>query len=354
MAHKEAFLLSTLTTPQERTLAVAVAQAVDDPTALVYADWIEEHHGPEAPERSEFLRIRHKLRTGNGITSLELRLTELRDTLSPAWLSLIGDTAERLRSLWEGLVADILATDEYADAEALPTALQVSSDEGLLDVRYDCYPTGDWDGQVLRWMIGREVAPVLHELRLVGNGSAANGVRDVRIDALLEGCELTNLQVFEIERACEDGSPWIGGLDGEQGALGRFLAKAPMLRVLISPSAPDETFFEVGERSIEELHVVAGMRHQGFIRNLADSTCFPKLRVLDWTDAVHTYMDGWSQYCTPMTDYLALFRSPVMERLERVVLSNVYVTESEQKELLNIRRKGVEINRLTGPFYSQP
>jgi uncharacterized protein (TIGR02996 family) len=324
----------------------------DESTPLVYADWLEERGESEATARAEFLRVQHKLKTAKRAAQLLSREAKLRSKLDPVWLSQIGDTPRRLLELWRELAGQISTESTHDISGDLANALQVTSSQGLLDIRYDS-TRREWDERALALLAGREVAPVLRELRLLGDGWAANGVRDIRIDALLGGHVFTNLAVFEVEREGEDGMPWIGGLDDEQGALGRLLARAPALRVLISPSAPDATFFQVGERPIKELHIVAGLAHQDFIGNLARSSCFPALRVLIWNDANHTYRDGWSQYSTPAEDYFALFRSQAVARAEQIVLRDLYVTQEQMQQLLAIRSQGVVISCINAP-YSQP
>jgi uncharacterized protein (TIGR02996 family) len=341
MDQKEAFLRSALLAPDERPLLLSLAQAPqDDATRLVYADWLEERGGAEAAARGEFLRIQHKLKTAKGTARLRSRQAELRTQLAPAWLSLIGDTAEWVRQRWGELVVQINSEDEYNHATV--EALQTLSDHGLLDVRYDSGGTR-WDRRALELLCSPTVAPVLRTLRLVGDGWAANGVRRVNFDGLTQGHAFPNLTLFELEREGEHGMPWIGGLEGEQGALGRFLGRAPALQTLISPSAPDQTFFQQGERPIEELQIVAGQEHQGFIRNLAQSSCFPRLRTLIWNDANHSYRHGWSQYSTPAADYLALFQSGAIANVKTLVLRDVYLTADQIQQLLAIRSEGVEI-----------
>jgi uncharacterized protein (TIGR02996 family) len=352
MDQKEAFLRSALIAPDERPLLLAVAQAPeDDGTRLVYADWLEEQGGPEATGRSEFLRVQYQLKTARRTNRLRSRDAKLRAELAPTWLSMIGDTPTWIRQRWGELVDEINAEDEYNRAE--PRAIEVVNDQGLLDVRYDSLRQ-EWNSRALECLSSRTVAPVLRTLRLIGDGWAANGVRHIRLDALLQGHTFSNLTLFEVESELgEDGMPWIGGLDGEQGVLGRFLARAPVLRTLISPSAPDQTFFQQGNRPIEELRIVAGQEHQGFIRNLAQSTCFPRLRTLVWNDANHGYMDGWSKFCTPAEDYFALFKSPAIAGVVTLILRDVYVTPQQRRGLLAIRSQGVEITLIDNP-YSRP
>jgi uncharacterized protein (TIGR02996 family) len=334
-------LTSALLAPDERPLLTAVARAPKkDDARLVYADWLEEHGGDEAPARAEFLRVQHQLGTGKPTKLLRSREAALRKQLSPAWLALVGDTRERFRE-WEEFAAGKEPNDSWP-----ATGLFIKGEPGPLDVHYE----GEWEEEVLRFLASREVAPVLRSLRLLGGTwDGANGVREIWLDGLVKGKhEFTNLELFQVEQEGEHGMPWIGGLDGERGVLGKLLAKAPALRTLISPSAPDKTFFRVGQRPIEELNVFAGDRHQDFIRDLARSSCFPRLRSLVWEDPDHTYMDDWQQYCTPFADYLELFGSPAITKVETLVLRNVNLTPEQIRQLREIRTKGVTIEPIRG------
>ena len=94
------------------------------------------------------------------------------------------------------------------------------------------------------------------------------------------------------------------------GVLAKILAKSPALEVLVTPSAPNADFFQVGTRALEYLSVDTGYDHQKFIANLARSSCFPKLRLLEFGEYHETYMKDFSAHLTPFADYRELFASP--------------------------------------------
>jgi uncharacterized protein (TIGR02996 family) len=339
----ESLLQQALLAPDERPLLLAIVQkSKDADQRKVYADWLEEHGSPESTARAEFLRLRLTRKPAGADDARNAREAKLRAQIAPAWLSLIGDTRATFRP-WQERVATDAA--DYIEGGWRPVpGLTVKSNQGLLDVVY----SGSWESEVLDFLASRTVAPVLHSLRLVGgHWHGANGVREIYLDSLLpDRHEFSNLELFEVTQKGEHGMPWIGGLDGEGGALGKFLKKAPALQTLISPSAPDRTFFQAGERPIEWLDIVAGSEHQNFIANLARSRCFPQLRVLLWNDANHTYMNNWRDYCTPFDDYLALFQSPAIANVERLVLRDVNLTAAQIRQLRDIRSEGVTIRRI--------
>src|SRR5436190_23165098 len=96
MDRDEAFLVGALLAPDERPLLAAVTQSPKDKQQrLVYADWLEEHGGPESVARAELLRIQARSRKEKAAAAS--REEELRSRIAPAWLSLVGDTQARLR-----------------------------------------------------------------------------------------------------------------------------------------------------------------------------------------------------------------------------------------------------------------
>lgn len=332
MDREEAFLTGALVAPDERPLLAAVAHAPrDKQQRLVYADWLEEHGGPESVARAEFLRLQARPRKQRAAAAT--REEELRSRIAPGWLALVGDTQARLRQ-------------KYAQVKAEPDAdqggrLQVKGATGLLDLRY-LSGFWHWDRDMLAFLGTREVAPVLWSLRLVGDSlAAANGTCEIFIERLLEGGHpFSNLVRFEIDAQSEDGTPVVGGLEGEGGFHARLLARAPALEILSSPSAPDGDFFLVGQRPLTSLSLAAGFADQGFIANLARSTCFPGLRTFVWTDFAHT--------ATSFEDCLLLFQSPVGARLERLVLRRMSLSEWQVRQLRGIRAQGVQVTQAPG------
>jgi uncharacterized protein (TIGR02996 family) len=329
---EEAFLVGTLVAPDEWPLLAAVMQAPKDrQQRLVYADWLEEHGGRESVARAGLLRLQARPRKERAAATS--REEELRSRIAPAWLSLVGDTQARLREKFARV-------REAAD-EGDGGRLQIKGGPGLLDLRY-VSGFWHWNHDMLAFLGTREVAPVLRSLLLTSDGlAAANGTCEIFIERLLEGGHpFTNLVRFQVDANSEDGTPVIGGLEGEGGFHARLLALAPALEILDSPSAPDAGFFQVGRRPLTSLRLAAGFDDQGFIANLARSSCFPGLRTFVWFDFDHT--------ATSFEDCLVLFQSPVGARLERLVLRNMSLTEGQVGQLRGIRAQGVQITRAYG------
>src|SRR5204862_4566957 len=65
---------------------------------------------------------------------------------------------------------------------------------------------------------------------------------------------------------------------------------------LNTPSAPDVRFFQRPAHPMRVLRVQAGYATQRFIPNLAQSTCFPALQELDWTEIEAIDLDEETEY----------------------------------------------------------
>jgi hypothetical protein len=125
----------------------------------------------------------------------------------------------------------------------------------------------------------------------------------------------------------------------EAGVLGRLLRKAPSLDSLIVPSAPDVTFFELERHPLRFLSVDAGYDTQGFIGNLADSSCFPQLQRLEFGEFNETYLDDFPAGCTPFDDYRRLFTSAAFATVRAFVWRNPVCSDTEIAELRSLRPK---------------
>jgi hypothetical protein len=119
--------------------------------------------------------------------------------------------------------------------------------------------------------------------------------------------------------------------------LGRLLAAAPALRVLVSPSAPDAGFFKAGERPLGYLSVDAGYAHQDFLLNLARSSSFPHLYALAWGEYNETYMDDFADHVVPFEHYRELLGSTHFSSVHAFELRNPVMTDSELQTLRRLR-----------------
>ena len=132
-------------------------------------------------------------------------------------------------------------------------------------------------------------------------------------------------------------TPIVAATYDEDGILGRLLSHAPMLEVLVVPSAPDRTFFERSLHPLRYLNVDAGYNTQGFIGNLADAMCFPHLRTLEFGEFNEMYVDDFPAGCTPFEEYRRLFISPAFRGVQAFVWRNPVVSAAEMAELRSLR-----------------
>lgn len=115
--------------------------------------------------------------------------------------------------------------------------------------------------------------------------------------------------------------------------IGQLLQRAPVLDTLITPSAPDSSFFAVRTHPLRSLNVDAGYDTQHFIGNVAHSTCFPNLQHLAFGDYHETYLDTFPHGCTPFSEYEQLFRSQVATKLRSLTLRNPICSTQKLAEL---------------------
>jgi hypothetical protein len=186
-------------------------------------------------------------------------------------------------------------------------------------------PFGEDYQEVLAAVASPEVAPRVRSLTFRGPDEGSNGTRNWDLSPLAESDavfpHLRSVSVEQTKPADHNRTIVAAGYD-EDGVLARLLAKAPELESLVTPSAPSADFFQVGERPLAFLSVDAGYDHQGFIRVLARSSCFPGLRCLEFGEYNEAYMDDYAARCTPFDDYRELFGSAAFKPVGRFVWRN--------------------------------
>ncbi len=191
--------------------------------------------------------------------------------------------------------------------------------------------------------LARELAPVLTELTLTGEDEGMNGTRAWPLEHLL-GPEYPRLRRVDLEgnKPGDHNRSIVVFEDSydENGALGRLLDAAPQLLHLAAPSAPASRFFERARHPLRSLAIQTGYAHQGFVQSLADSRCFPDLRVLMFVDYSETYMDDLGPHLTPATAYEALFADPRgLPALREVRLVNATNADAAKLRALPLARQ---------------
>jgi hypothetical protein len=232
---------------------------------------------------------------------------------------------------------------QRAEANALPekiNCLCVTAVAGRLHLDFFGGPFDEPFQEVLAAVVTPDVATVLASLTLRGPDEGANGTRNWDLSPLASsGAGFPQLRAVSIAQTQPaDHNRSIVAADYEEGSvLARLLARAPALESLVTPSAPDADFFRVGERPLQFLSVDAGYDTQGFIRNLAQSSCFPGLRCLEFGEYNETYMEDYAVRCTPFADYQELFGAATFRPVRRFVWRNPACSAAEVGRLKALR-----------------
>jgi hypothetical protein len=121
----------------------------------------------------------------------------------------------------------------------------------------------------------------------------------------------------------------------ESGQLAGWLSRAPKLRKLTTPSAPNSAFFEVEHEPLYSMQVGAGWDHQDFILNLGRQSS-PTVAILDWDD-VHNDICEWQESAVPYQHYEALFTSPGCPG--DVILRHPNLSDEQLMNLVDLHRK---------------
>ncbi len=230
-----------------------------------------------------------------------------------------------------------------AAEDALPSAinrLSITVVAGQVHLDYFGTPFDDPFQQLLEAVIAPEVSAVLASLSLRGPDEGSNGTRNWDIRLLAESAmSFPRLRHLSIEQTKPtDHNRTIVAADYEEGGvLARLLARVPDLRSLVTPSAPDADFFRADGRPLQFLNVDAGYDTQGFIRNLARSSCFASLRHLEFGEYNEKYMEDYAAHCTPFADYEELFRAEAFKPVRRFVWRNPACSAAQIEKLKALR-----------------
>jgi hypothetical protein len=219
--------------------------------------------------------------------------------------------------------------------------LCVTPVDGRLHVDFYGTPFDEPLQHVLQAIATPEVSQVLASLTLRGPDEGANGTRNWDLNVLANSdvifLELREMFI-EQTKPVDHNRTIVASTYDEDGVLARILTRAPKLETLVTPSAPDSTFFQVDRRPVKLLNVDAGYDTQGFIRNLARSSCFPDLQCLEFGEYNETYIDDYASRCTPAADYEELFTSGAFKPVRRFVWRNPVCPAAEIAAFKAMRR----------------
>ena len=234
--------------------------------------------------------------------------------------------------------------DQYLDP-TLYAHLSVIEDKGLLHVHFFGDPFDEPYAKLCHILR----TPGVSRIHRIDRGTrarieGANGTCNWDLTDLVDSdAEFTALQVLSIQQtAPEDHNRRIVAADyDEEGILGRFLRKSPVLDALITPSAPDVSFFTLRDHPLRYLQCrCTGYDTQNFIGNLADSNCFPRLQSLEFGEYNETYLDTFPQSCTAFSDYQRLFLSQAFATVGSFTWRNPICSPEEIAILRALRPKG--------------
>lgn len=243
----------------------------------------------------------------------------------------MASAIDRLMQLQEAMDQRI---EEQAWGDFNPT---VTESDGLLAVSYFGSDSNDLLEPLFETLCLPDVAEILGSLSFAGEDEGGNGVKDGDFASLLDRnvvfprLHTLSIEVFDPENynlpIVARMTLWIKSGYEEDGELAEWLDRAPNLRHLATPSAPDARFFQRPTHPLQSLRVDAGFDTQSFIGNLARSSCFPTLHSLDWGDFHETHLEDWQAQTTPYGDYEALFSSGACPPV--VTFRNPYLTADE-------------------------
>ena len=117
----------------------------------------------------------------------------------------------------------------------------------------------------------------------------------------------------------------------EEGMIAKLISKMPVLDILVVPSAPNKSFFEIGDHPLSYLMLQAGYSNQNFIENIANSNNFKKLRTLDFTEVFKIPHYPIEEY-TSFNSYKKFLQSPAFSSLGKLI-RHAQLTKQQLAEL---------------------
>jgi hypothetical protein len=208
--------------------------------------------------------------------------------------------------------------------------------QDLVQIEYFGYAFGDSFSELIHLLCNPSVAASTQSLIFRSFDEGANGTFNWDFTELnRSSVAFPNLTNFFVELRHPDwhNHPVIAESLEEEGMIARLLSQMPNIREMTIPNAPDVSFFQVGQRPLSALRVEAGYDHQNFILNFSQSSCFPFLQRLDFSDFNEQYMDDYLDCCTPFEHYCELLQSNAFSGVQKLVLRNARLAPSQAEEL---------------------
>mgnify|MGYP003437515587 FL=1 len=204
----------------------------------------------------------------------------------------------------------------------------------------------------LEFISEQQNAEKILSLNFGGPDEGANGTKSWVFERIINSKVLfSNLKTFNVQFTdLGDHNQSIIDCDfsmEESGAIAKLISKMPQLESLSIPSAPDKSFFEIGQHPLSFLKVQAGYNHQNFIENLSESENFHQLSALDYSEVINIFDKSAEDY-TNFESFKKLFQSKAFSTVGHFKLRNSILTEKQLFDLqklnkvqfLNIMTKG--------------
>lgn len=174
-----------------------------------------------------------------------------------------------------------------------------------------------------------------------GPDKGANGAKGWDFSRLINSNAIfSNLKSFAVQLTDlgdHNGSVIDGDCLAENGVLAKLVSKMPNLAKLTVPSAPDSSFFDIGDHPLSELKLQAGYNHQNFIDNLANSENFKRLHSLDYTDLIN-FHDVLDCDYTSFKSFKNLFNSKAFSSIRNLKLRHVNLSDEQLFELQRLNK----------------
>ncbi|GAA3755698.1 hypothetical protein [Flavobacterium ginsengiterrae] len=122
----------------------------------------------------------------------------------------------------------------------------------------------------------------------------------------------------------------------ENGIIGELISRMPKLKSLTLPSAPDKSFFKIGNHPLKSLKLQAGYDHQNFIENFSESSNYTFLTQFDYTDLID-FNDIPKEDYTSFESYIKLFKSKAFSTIQHFKLRNAMLSKEQLFHLQNIK-----------------
>jgi hypothetical protein len=191
---------------------------------------------------------------------------------------------------------------------------------------------------LLDLLCDQEIANKIISLNFGGPDEGANGTKSWDFNRLINSnLTFPNLKSFSVQLT-DLGDHNQSIIDGEgmeeNGMIAKLVSRMPSLEQLVVPSAPDNSFFDIGNHPLKFLKLQAGYGHQNFIDNLAESKNFKQLTALDYTDLIDVY-DIPNEDYTSFDSFVKLFNSKAFSSVRHFKLRNAHL---EDEQLFTLQR----------------